>query len=43
MTMVMLDWVSAAGSANSNGQLYSYSVAKYGSQCATRPYNSDAG
>jgi hypothetical protein len=43
MTMVMLDWVSAAGSTNSNGQLYSFSVAKYGAQCATRPDNSDAG
>ena len=43
ITMVMLPWVSAAGSANSNGQLYSYSVAKYGAQCKTRPDNSDAG
>jgi len=43
MTMVMLDWVSSATSANNNGQLYSYSVTKYGPQCATRPDNADAG
>ena len=45
MTMVMLDWVSRGDPANGtgNGQLYSYSVAKYGAQCAVRPDNSDAG
>ena len=36
MTMVMLPWV-----AKSSG--WSFSVAKYGSQCATDPYNGDAG
>jgi len=36
MTMVMLPWV-----AKSSG--WSFSVAKYGPQCATDPYNSDAG
>jgi hypothetical protein len=45
MTMVMLDWVSRGDPANNtgNGQLYSYSVAKYGAQCKVRPDNSDAG
>jgi hypothetical protein len=39
MTMVMLGWVSKGDAANgtSNGQLYSFSVAKYGAQCATNP------
>ncbi|MGB9254665.1 MAG: glycoside hydrolase family 44 protein [Candidatus Korobacteraceae bacterium] len=36
ITMVMLPWV-----AKSSG--WSFSVAKYGSQCATDPYNGDAG
>jgi hypothetical protein len=36
MTMVMLPWV-----AKSSG--WSFSVAKYGAQCSTDPYNSDAG
>jgi hypothetical protein len=36
MTMVMLPWV-----AKSSG--WSFSVAKYGPQCAADPYNSDAG
>jgi hypothetical protein len=36
MTMVMLPWV-----AKPTG--WSFSVAKYGSQCAADPYNSDAG
>src|SRR5271155_4922632 len=36
MTMVMLPWV-----AKSTG--WSFSVAKYGPQCATDPYNGDAG
>jgi Glycoside hydrolase family 44/Fibronectin type III domain len=45
MTMVMLDWVSRGDPANGtdNGQLYSFSVAKYGAQCRVRPDNSDAG
>ena len=47
MTMVMLDWVSKGDPANGtgNGQLYSFSVVKYGSQCATNPStgNNDAG
>jgi|SRR3954447_29067 len=45
MTMVMLDWVSRGDPANNtdNGQLYSYSVSKYGAQCKVRPDNSDAG
>jgi hypothetical protein len=43
MTMVMMEWVSAASSANSNGELYSFSVATYGPQCETRPDNADAG
>ena len=36
ITMVMLPWV-----AKSSG--WSFSVSKYGSQCATDPYNGDAG
>jgi hypothetical protein len=40
MTMVMLDWV--AKDVN-DGSAYSFSVAKYGSQCAVNPYNSDDG
>ena len=36
MTMVMLPWV-----AKSTG--WSFSVAKYGAQCASDPYNGDAG
>jgi len=36
MTMVMLPWV-----AKTSG--WSFSVAKYGAQCAADPYNSDAG
>ena len=45
MSMVMLDWVSKGDPANGtgNGQLYSFSVATYGSQCGHRPDNSDAG
>lgn len=40
MTMVMLDWVSAGDPAKGtdNGQLYSFSVAKYGPQCSVNPY-----
>ena len=39
MTMVMLDWVSKGDPANNtgNGELYSFSVAKYGAQCAVNP------
>ncbi len=45
MTMPMVDWVSKGSSANgtANGQLYSFSVSKYGAQCTTRPGNGDAG
>jgi fibronectin type 3 domain-containing protein len=47
MTMVMLPWVSkgSAGNNTDNGQLYSFSVAKYGAQCAVNPNtgNGDAG
>lgn len=45
ISMVMLDWVSRGDPANNtgNGQLYSFSVAKYGAQCKVRPDNSDAG
>ncbi len=47
MTMVMLDWVSKGDPANNtgNGELYSFSVAKYGAQCAVNPNtgNGDAG
>jgi hypothetical protein len=41
MTMVMLPWV-AQTAENNNGH-WSFSVAKYGAQCAVDPYNSDAG
>jgi hypothetical protein len=45
MTMVMLPWVAktaeVAGSSG-NGH-WSFSVVKYGAQCATDQYNSDAG
>ncbi len=40
MTMVMLDWVAKDVS---DGSAYSFSVAKYGAQCAVNPYNSDDG
>jgi fibronectin type 3 domain-containing protein len=42
MTMVMLPWVAKSAEGNGNGH-WSFSVAKYGAQCATDPYNSDAG
>jgi Glycoside hydrolase family 44 len=42
MTMVMLPWVAQSAENGSNGH-WSYSVAKYGAQCATDQYNSDAG
>ena len=43
MTMVMLDWVSSASSAEANGSIHSFSAAKYGAQCASDPYDADAG
>jgi hypothetical protein len=43
MTMPMLGWVSKAPASEANGQFHSFSVAKYGAQCATDPWNSDAG
>jgi hypothetical protein len=45
MSMVMVDWVSkgSAATGSTNGQLYSFSVRKYGPQCSTRPDNGDAG
>ena len=43
MTMIMLDWVSKASIADATGQIHSFSVAKYGAQCATDPYDPDAG
>lgn len=42
MTMPMLNWVAKASENGSNGN-WSFSVAKYGRQCAVDPYNSDAG
>jgi glycosyl hydrolase family 44/fibronectin type III domain protein len=45
MTMVMLPWVaqSAEIAGSSGNGHWSYSVAKYGSQCKVDPYNNDAG
>ena len=43
MTMVMLPWVAKEAENDSNGQLCSFSVAKYGAQCKVDPFNSDAG
>ena len=45
MTMVMLPWVakSAETAPPSANDHWSFSVAKYGAQCHTDPYNSDAG
>jgi hypothetical protein len=40
MTMVMLPWVAKDVT---DGSAYSFSVAKYGSQCGVNPYNSDDG
>src|ERR1700736_2085388 len=40
MTMVMLGWVAKNVT---DGSAYSFSVAKYGAQCAVNPYNSDDG
>lgn len=49
MTMPMLPWVAKSaenstqqGDASNNGH-WSFSVAKYGAQCAVDPYNTDAG
>src|SRR5205807_5858658 len=42
MTMVMLPWVAQSAENGSNGH-WSFSVAKYGSQCSADPYNTDAG
>ena len=48
MTMVMLPWVAqsqetSAQQGGSNNGHWSFSVAKYGAQCATDLYNNDAG
>jgi hypothetical protein len=42
MTMVMLPWVANTAENGSNSH-WSFSVAKYGSQCAVDPFNTDAG
>ena len=42
MTMVMLPWVAQSAENGSNGH-WSFSAAKYGSQCSVDPYNTDAG
>jgi Glycoside hydrolase family 44 len=42
MTMVMLPWVAQSAENGTNGH-WSFSVAKYGAQCAVDPYNTDAG
>jgi hypothetical protein len=42
MTMVMLPWVANTAENGTNGH-WSFSVAKYGSQCSVDPYNTDAG
>src|SRR3974390_2757416 len=42
MSMVMLPWVAKSAENGSNGH-WSFSVAKYGSQCSVDPYNTDAG
>jgi|HubBroStandDraft_1064217.scaffolds.fasta_scaffold04585_1 hypothetical protein len=42
MTMVMLPWVAQTAENGTNGH-WSFSVAKYGAQCAVDPYNTDAG
>ncbi len=41
-TMNMIGWVARENESSSNHN-WSYSVATYGAQCATDPYNSDAG
>ena len=42
MTMAMLPWVAKTAENGTNGH-WSFSVAKYGSQCSVDPYNTDAG
>ncbi len=42
MTLGMLDWVSKSGPANSNGEIHSFSIAKYGAQCKIRPNGNNA-
>jgi hypothetical protein len=42
MTMGMLPWVAKSAEGGGNGH-WSFSVAKYGSQCGVDPYNTDAG
>jgi len=42
MTMPMLPWVAKTAEGSGNGH-WSFSVAKYGSQCSVDPYNTDAG
>jgi Glycoside hydrolase family 44 len=42
MTMVMLPWVAQSAENGTNGH-WSFSVAKYGSQCSVDPFNTDAG
>ena len=48
MTMPMLPWVAQSAETSvtqggSNNYHWSFSVAKYGSQCSVDPYNTDAG
>jgi hypothetical protein len=42
MTMPMLPWVAKSAEGGGNGH-WSFSVSKFGAQCGTDPYNSDAG
>ena len=42
MTMPMLPWVANTAENGTNGH-WSFSVAKYGTQCAADPFNTDAG
>jgi hypothetical protein len=42
MTMPMLPWVAKSAEGSGNGH-WSFSVAKYGSQCSVDQYNTDAG
>jgi len=42
MTMPMLPWVANTAENGTNGH-WSFSVAKYGTQCAVDPFNTDAG
>jgi hypothetical protein len=41
-TIPLLSWVAKAGESSANGN-WSYSVAKYGTQCSVDKYNTDAG